>query len=44
MEVELLKNKRGIVKAKGEAYVDGELAISVGSMTFLLQKEEKKEE
>ena len=44
MEVELLKNKRGIVKAKGEAYVDGELAISVGSMTFFLQKEEKKEE
>lgn len=40
MEVEVLKNRRGIVKATGKGYVDGELAISVESMTFFLQKEE----
>jgi 3-hydroxyacyl-[acyl-carrier-protein] dehydratase len=39
MEVELLKNRRGIVKAKGAGYVDGKLAVSVGSMTFFLQKD-----
>ena len=39
MEVELLTNRRGIVKAKGCGYVDGQLAVSVGSMTFFLQKD-----
>jgi len=41
MEVEITKwNARfGIAKATGKAYVDGELAVEVGQMTFALAKE-----
>merc|ERR1712151_1408150 len=40
MEVELTKwNKKfGLAKATGKAYVDGEVAIEVESMTFALAK------
>ena len=40
MEVEIKKwrAKFGIAKATGRAYVDGELALEVGSMTFALAK------
>mmetsp|Transcript_61250 Transcript_61250/g.149935 ORF Transcript_61250/g.149935 Transcript_61250/m.149935 type:complete len:213 (+) Transcript_61250:132-770(+) len=40
MEVEIVKfNKKfGIIKATGKAYVDGTLAVDVGSMTFALAK------
>lgn len=40
MEVEITnwKAKFGIAKATGRAYVDGNLAIEVGSMTFALAK------
>lgn len=41
MEVEITKwNARfGIAKATGKAYVDGQLAVDVGQMTFALAKE-----
>mmetsp|Transcript_16910 Transcript_16910/g.34798 ORF Transcript_16910/g.34798 Transcript_16910/m.34798 type:complete len:213 (+) Transcript_16910:41-679(+) len=40
MEVEITKwrAKFGIAKAKGKAYVDGELALEIGDMTFALAK------
>ncbi|KAL7565251.1 hypothetical protein ACA910_014548 [Epithemia clementina (nom. ined.)] len=40
MEVEILKfNKKfGLVKATGKAYVDGQVAVEVGEMTFALAK------
>ena len=41
MEVELTnwKSKFGIAKAKGKGYVDGEVCVEVGSMTFAIAKE-----
>jgi 3-hydroxyacyl-[acyl-carrier-protein] dehydratase len=40
MEVEIKKwNKKfGLAKATGRAYVDGEIAVEVGEMTFALAK------
>ena len=40
MEVEIKqwKAKYGIAKATGRGYVDGNLAVEVGSMTFALAK------
>ncbi|GMI25857.1 hypothetical protein TrCOL_g9365 [Triparma columacea] len=40
MEVEITnwKAKFGIAKAKGKAYVDGKVALEIGSMTFALAK------
>lgn len=40
MEVEIKKfnTKFGIAKAKGKAYVDGQLAVEVDEMTFALAK------
>ena len=38
MEVEILRFRRGLAKATGKGYVNGELAIEVGSMTFALAK------
>lgn len=40
MEVEITKwrAKFGIAKAKGRAYVDGEVAVELGEMTFALAK------
>ena len=40
MEVEITnwKAKFGIAKATGKAYVDGNLAVEVGEMTFALAK------
>eukprot|EP00567_Pseudictyota_dubia_P001768 CAMPEP_0197465696 /NCGR_PEP_ID=MMETSP1175-20131217/64664_1 /TAXON_ID=1003142 /ORGANISM="Triceratium dubium, Strain CCMP147" /LENGTH=209 /DNA_ID=CAMNT_0043001715 /DNA_START=31 /DNA_END=660 /DNA_ORIENTATION=- len=40
MEVEITKcNMRfGLIKSKGKAYVDGELAVEVGEMTFAFAK------
>jgi len=40
MEVEIVKWKAkfGIAKAKGIGYVDGEVAVEVGEMTFALAK------
>uniref|UniRef100_A0A7S2F915 3-hydroxyacyl-[acyl-carrier-protein] dehydratase n=1 Tax=Florenciella parvula TaxID=236787 RepID=A0A7S2F915_9STRA len=40
MEVEIKswKSKFGIAKASGKGYVDGKLAVDVGSMTFALAK------
>ena len=40
MEVELTKYraKFGIAKATGRAYVDGQLAVVVDSMTFAIAK------
>ena len=40
MEVEIKswKAKFGIAKASGKGYVDGQLAVDVGSMTFALAK------
>ena len=40
MEVEITnwKAKFGIAKATGRAYVDGNLAVEVGAMTFALAK------
>lgn len=40
MEVEIKKwnAKFGLAKATGRAYVDGQLAVEVGEMTFALAK------
>ena len=40
MEVEINKwnPKFGLAKASGKSYVDGEVAVEVGSMTFALAK------
>eukprot|EP00554_Chaetoceros_debilis_P009074 CAMPEP_0194100354 /NCGR_PEP_ID=MMETSP0150-20130528/1238_1 /TAXON_ID=122233 /ORGANISM="Chaetoceros debilis, Strain MM31A-1" /LENGTH=203 /DNA_ID=CAMNT_0038786705 /DNA_START=39 /DNA_END=650 /DNA_ORIENTATION=- len=38
MEVEIVRFRRGLAKATGKGYVNGELAIEVGSMTFALAK------
>ena len=38
VDIEKWKAKFGIAKAKGRAYVDGELAVEVDEMTFQLAK------
>jgi 3-hydroxyacyl-[acyl-carrier-protein] dehydratase len=38
VEIEKWNAKFGIAKAKGRAYVDGELVVEVGSMTFAMEK------
>ena len=40
MEVEITKfnAKFGIAKASGKAYVNGDLAVEVGEMTFAIMK------
>jgi len=38
VEIKAWKAKFGIAKAAGKAYVDGQLALEIGSMTFALAK------
>ena len=38
VEITMWRSKMGIARATGKAYVDGELAVEVGKMTFALAK------